>query len=349
MKKIILSIVLFLSIVSAVFSYEEVEANEFIKKEISKLSAEYVEGTTLEITNVFSIDETDFIAIVKIDGYSKEHVLFHTDGKSFFNMLPPIMGDYEDMHRQQPSEQYNKFYYDKIPNAIKQLKNKKCGELTFYVVDLNFDAELDYISLEESGSGFSIDFSSLCGHSQNIYFQTDFCYWLKTFAFAENVFIEFCILDGKRGFILTDVQGNFITVADNDILPEESYNPKKTYKQFYEYNPSTNQYELNENISEKQIANAIIPDDYFAYDGLDFSKLDFRLIDDDLKNLDKEQLRLMRNAVYARHGRLFKSVDLQSLFNCYAWYKKNPNYSDNLLTEIDKYNIELIKMYEAKN
>ena len=54
----------------------------------------------------------------------------------------------------------------------------------------------------------------------------------------------------------------------------------------------------------------------------------------------------MRNAVYARHGRTFKSVDLQSLWECYTWYKKNPNYSDSLLTDIDKYNIELIQKYE---
>ena len=56
----------------------------------------------------------------------------------------------------------------------------------------------------------------------------------------------------------------------------------------------------------------------------------------------------MRNAVYARHGRSFKSVDLQSLWECYAWYKKNPNYSDDLLTETDKYNIEIIKSYENR-
>ena len=52
--------------------------------------------------------------------------------------------------------------------------------------------------------------------------------------------------------------------------------------------------------------------------------------------------------VYARHGRTFKSVDLQSLWECYTWYEKNPNYSDDLLTETDKYNIELVQKFEAK-
>ena len=70
--------------------------------------------------------------------------------------------------------------------------------------------------------------------------------------------------------------------------------------------------------------------------------------EEDLQDLDKAQLRLMRNAVYARHGRTFKSVDLQSLWNCYTWYKVNPNYSDELLTDIDKYNIKLIQQHEAQ-
>ena len=29
-----------------------------------------------------------------------------------------------------------------------------------------------------------------------------------------------------------------------------------------------------------------------------------------------------------------------------AWYERNPNYSDDLLTETDKYNIELIQKFE---
>ena len=100
-------------------------------------------------------------------------------------------------------------------------------------------------------------------------------------------------------------------------------------------------------VSSEQIKNAYYPEDYFAYNGLKFSKLDSKLTEVDLKDLDKAQLRLMRNAVYARHGRTFKNVDLQSLWECYTWYKKNPNYTDDLLTEIDKYNIDFIQKYES--
>ncbi len=101
-------------------------------------------------------------------------------------------------------------------------------------------------------------------------------------------------------------------------------------------------------VTMEQIKNAYCPEDYFAYNGLKFSKLDSRLTEEDLKDMDKAQLRLMRNAVYARHGRTFKSADLQSLWECYTWYSKNPEYSDALLTDADKYNIELIQKFEAE-
>ena len=117
---------------------------------------------------------------------------------------------------------------------------------------------------------------------------------------------------------------------------------------FYYWSPSEQRFILDETVTQEQLENAHCPDDYFAYNGLKFSKLDSKLTAEDLQDLDKAQLRLMRNAVYARHGRTFKSVDLQSLWNCYTWYKVNPNYSDELLTDIDKYNIKLIQQHEAQ-
>ena len=79
-----------------------------------------------------------------------------------------------------------------------------------------------------------------------------------------------------------------------------------------------------------------------------YTQLNSKLTDSDLTNLSKDVLRLMRNAIYARHGRTFNSYDLQRFFNNKTWYKPNPNYSDDLLTDIDKYNIALIQKYEEK-
>lgn len=143
-----------------------------------------------------------------------------------------------------------------------------------------------------------------------------------------NDSLKFCILNGKRGFCI-----------------QELLNKNFSYR-FYYWSPKEQKYMLDKSVTQEQIQNAYCPEDYFAYNGLKFSKLDSKLTDEDLKGLDKAQLRLMRNAVYARHGRTFKSEDLQSLWECYNWYEKNPNYLDDLLTEVDKYNIELIQKYE---
>jgi hypothetical protein len=87
--------------------------------------------------------------------------------------------------------------------------------------------------------------------------------------------------------------------------------------------------------------------DYFAYIGLDFLKLDRKLVLSDVQDLTKAQLRIYRNAVYARHGRSFKNEDLQSLFNGYDWYKRKTDYTDALLTDTDKENIKIIQKAEA--
>lgn len=79
-----------------------------------------------------------------------------------------------------------------------------------------------------------------------------------------------------------------------------------------------------------------------------YTQLDSKLTEPELANMSKGLLRLIRNAIYARHGRTFNSYDLQRFFGYETWYKPNPNYSDDLLTEIDKYNIELIQKYEAQ-
>lgn len=144
-----------------------------------------------------------------------------------------------------------------------------------------------------------------------------------------NDSLKFCIINNKRGLSIP------YKIKNNQII-----------NKFYYWSASEQRYILDESVTQEQLRNAYCPEDYFAYNSLQFSKLDSKLTEADLKDLDKARLRLMRNAVYARHGRAFKSVDLQSLWECYTWYKKNPNYSDDLLTETDRYNIELIKRFE---
>lgn len=63
----------------------------------------------------------------------------------------------------------------------------------------------------------------------------------------------------------------------------------------------------------------------------------------ELLGRSKGELRVMRNEIYARHGRVFSSPDLQAYFSRKPWYKENPAYSDSLLSEIDKENVKIIQ------
>jgi hypothetical protein len=66
----------------------------------------------------------------------------------------------------------------------------------------------------------------------------------------------------------------------------------------------------------------------------------------DLAVLSKKDLRLLRNAIYARHGLIFKSGDLQDWFSRFSWYKPQYANVDDKLTWNDKVNISKIQTYE---
>ena len=62
----------------------------------------------------------------------------------------------------------------------------------------------------------------------------------------------------------------------------------------------------------------------------------------DLRRFDKAALQRLRNAVYARHGRIFDREDLRQYFSSKPWYTPRPDYLDTDLTLSDKANVNLI-------
>lgn len=73
------------------------------------------------------------------------------------------------------------------------------------------------------------------------------------------------------------------------------------------------------------------------------------LDESDLQGLTSEELRIARNEIYARHGRIFQSEDLQNYFESKEWYSGVYNaesFSEDTLSEIEKYNRDLIVNYE---
>jgi hypothetical protein len=67
-----------------------------------------------------------------------------------------------------------------------------------------------------------------------------------------------------------------------------------------------------------------------------------------LHGLSLNELRLLRNEVYARHGRQFSAEWLQQYFWGQPWYQTDASFKDEDLSGPDKQNVETIVAYENK-
>jgi len=70
------------------------------------------------------------------------------------------------------------------------------------------------------------------------------------------------------------------------------------------------------------------------------------LEEDDVVNLTTEELELMRNEIFARHGYCFKKKNLRAAFEDKDWYIPNTTDVKGFLTPVEKQNITLIKKFE---
>jgi YARHG domain len=67
-----------------------------------------------------------------------------------------------------------------------------------------------------------------------------------------------------------------------------------------------------------------------------------------LQGLSLHELRLLRNEIYARHGRMFRAEWLQQYFYTQPWYNPDENFKDEELSGNDKVNVETIVRYENR-
>lgn len=75
---------------------------------------------------------------------------------------------------------------------------------------------------------------------------------------------------------------------------------------------------------------------------------DRMLSSDDVNNLSAWELKIMRNEIFARYGYIFKKEELRNYFMYEKWYTPRYDNVDNMLTDLEKKNIELIKRYESR-
>ncbi len=68
--------------------------------------------------------------------------------------------------------------------------------------------------------------------------------------------------------------------------------------------------------------------------------------EDELSSLTKDELRIARNEIYARHGRRFDSEDLQSYFDEKSWYQGTVDPSDFSMSVFNDYELANIRTIE---
>ena len=104
---------------------------------------------------------------------------------------------------------------------------------------------------------------------------------------------------------------------------------------------------------------SMIADDYYYWGPVEsdenedknyiFFDSDRRLLTEtDVMGLSAEQLRIAKNEIYARRGRMFTSEDLKAYFESKPWYQgyiPAEEFSESILSQIEKNNIAFIQKY----
>ncbi len=73
------------------------------------------------------------------------------------------------------------------------------------------------------------------------------------------------------------------------------------------------------------------------------------LTDADISGLSSRQLQIMKNEIYARHGRRFQTAWLQDYFDAQPWYKpiySPDNFPTSLLTPVQLTNVAILAKAE---
>lgn len=97
-----------------------------------------------------------------------------------------------------------------------------------------------------------------------------------------------------------------------------------------------------------------VADDYYTlYPYVELSEDNFRLgkyrlTARDLLFFTKEQLRYMRNMIFAWHGNIFQSADLKQWLKGMDWYKPSHKVELSELSEIELANVQAIQIEEAR-
>jgi hypothetical protein len=159
-------------------------------------------------------------------------------------------------------------------------------------------------------------------------------------------------MDVFQNSLLTEDKLKGLSILELRILREEFYaRHGKTFdapgiRDYFNwrdwYKPARNQSAIKLTKIEQQNVDLLLGYEAKVRERLSTEELK----DDTLGDMFAEDLRVLRNEIYARHGRIFKDADLQKYFEAQAWYKPNPDFKDDQLNAIEASNLAKIKQAE---
>jgi len=118
------------------------------------------------------------------------------------------------------------------------------------------------------------------------------------------------------------------------------------YKQMFEwrdwYKPEKDQTKVKLNQIEEQNVKLIEVQEAKIREKISSEPITNEMVE----GLFVEDLRVLRNEIYAKRGRVFKDPTLQKYFEAQSWYKPNPDFKDESLSETESKNLAVIKQVE---
>ncbi|MFR1715369.1 MAG: YARHG domain-containing protein [Butyricicoccus sp.] len=72
------------------------------------------------------------------------------------------------------------------------------------------------------------------------------------------------------------------------------------------------------------------------------------ITESDMAGWDQKTALLARNEIFARHGYVFQTQEIQNYFAAKSWYTPNSSYDGSDLSDVEKANVDTISTYEQK-
>ncbi|MCI6609335.1 MAG: YARHG domain-containing protein [Ezakiella sp.] len=175
----------------------------------------------------------------------------------------------------------------------------------------------------------------------------------------ENTGLEDKNENSKKAINYTENSEDFLSSANTDSHVKENTENTVEKKESSE-NLSKSSIENNSESSKEANANsdAIIAKTFTSEDFKNKSKPQKTADGDYLFDTDKrclensellektpEEINLIKNEIYARHGYIFKNAKLKKYFEAKDWYNPDPNFSPAEFNEFERENILILSKY----